>query len=97
MQRVRVARGENHLGPLVARQAGRLEADAGAAADHEDGLPEQVRWPCPGEGAAEVTMVLAVVDVASDQQGPASHSSRRHLPWPLGGGDLLAQDLSASR
>ena len=43
MQAVRVARGEDHVGSLLARAPGRLEPDARAAADHDDGLPEQRR------------------------------------------------------
>ncbi len=41
VQGVRVASGDNHLGPLLAGKPGRLEANPGAAADHEEGLPEQ--------------------------------------------------------
>ena len=48
VQAVRVARRDNHLSSLLPREAGRLEPDTGAAADHDDGLPEQVplalRW-----------------------------------------------------
>ena len=43
LQAIRVARGEDHLGALRARAPGGLEPDARAAADHDDGLPEQRR------------------------------------------------------
>jgi hypothetical protein len=48
VQGVRVARRDDHLGSPLPREAGRLEPDAGAAADHDDGLAEQLpfvlRW-----------------------------------------------------
>ena len=37
-----VAAGEDDVGSLGARAPGGLEPDAGAAADHDDGLPEQL-------------------------------------------------------
>jgi hypothetical protein len=40
-QALRVARGEDHCGALLARAPGRLEPDARAAADHDHGLPAQ--------------------------------------------------------
>ena len=43
LQAIRVARGEDHVGSLLARAPGRLEPDAGAAADHDDGLPFELR------------------------------------------------------
>ncbi len=42
-QALGIAAGEDHLGPLGAGSPGRLEPDAGAAADHDDGLAEQLR------------------------------------------------------
>ena len=36
--------GEDHLGPLSACSPGRFEPDSGAAADHNDGLPEEFRF-----------------------------------------------------
>ena len=39
-----VAAGEDDLGALGAGAPGRLEPDAGAAADHDDGLAEQLRF-----------------------------------------------------
>ena len=38
-----VAAGQDDLGPLGSCAPGRLEPDAGAAADHDDRLPEQLR------------------------------------------------------
>ena len=38
-----IAAGEDDVGALGARAPGRLEPDAGAAADHDDGLAEQLR------------------------------------------------------
>ncbi len=35
------ARGEHHVGTPGARQASGRESDAGAAADHDDGLAEE--------------------------------------------------------
>ena len=48
MQAIRVARGEDHVGSLLARAPGRLEPDARAAADHDHGLPEQLRLALRG-------------------------------------------------
>src|SRR5213592_81708 len=45
-----VAGREDDLGALGPRQAGRLEADAGAAADDDDGLPEQLGLALDGSG-----------------------------------------------
>src|SRR5512133_631664 len=42
VQAVRVARGDDHLGSLFAGEPGRLEPDAGAPADHEYRLPDQL-------------------------------------------------------
>ena len=43
VQAIRVARGEDHVGSLGAGTPGRLEPDARAAADHDDGLPRELR------------------------------------------------------
>src|SRR5262249_13105673 len=43
LEALRVARGEDHFGAGVAGAAGRLEADAGAAPDHDDRLPGELR------------------------------------------------------
>jgi hypothetical protein len=40
-----IAGGQDHVSTLGARLPGGLEADAGAAADHDDGLAEQERGP----------------------------------------------------
>ena len=60
-QRVELARGalealgipagEDHLGPLSACSSGRFEPDAGAAADHDDGLPEEFWFAMNGKGS----------------------------------------------
>ena len=42
-QALRVARREDHLGPLVVSKPGGLEADARAAANNHDGLPAELR------------------------------------------------------
>jgi hypothetical protein len=42
VQAVRVARSDDHLSSLLARQPGGLETNAGAASNHHEGLPEQV-------------------------------------------------------
>ena len=59
-QRVELARGalealgipagEDQLGPLSACSSGRFEPDAGATADHDDGLPEEFRFALDGRG-----------------------------------------------
>ena len=43
--------GEDQLGPFGACPAGRFEPDAGAAADHDDGLPEEFRFAPDGRGS----------------------------------------------
>src|SRR5215216_7742520 len=43
LQALGIAAGEDDLGPFGACPAGGFEADPGAAADHDDGLPEQRR------------------------------------------------------
>jgi hypothetical protein len=40
--------GEDHVGSLSACSSGRFEPDAGASADHDDRLPEQLRFPMDG-------------------------------------------------
>ena len=44
LQRLAIPAGENYLGSLKARSPGGFESDAGAAADHHDGLREQFRF-----------------------------------------------------
>ena len=41
-----IAAGQDDVGALGARPAGGLEADAGAAADHDDGLPDERGLAC---------------------------------------------------
>jgi hypothetical protein len=48
LQALGVAAGEDQVGSLGARPPGGFEPDAGAAADHDDGLPEQLRFATPG-------------------------------------------------
>jgi hypothetical protein len=43
LQAIRVARGEDQFGSLGAGTPGGLEPDAGATADHDDGLPGELR------------------------------------------------------
>jgi hypothetical protein len=43
VEAIRVARGEDHVGPLLARAPGGLEPDARAPADHDHRLAEQLR------------------------------------------------------
>ena len=42
-QAIRVAGGEDYVGPLLAREPRRLEPDAHAAADNDHSPPEQLR------------------------------------------------------
>jgi hypothetical protein len=44
LQALGVPGGENHVGSLGARPSRRFEPDAGATADHDDGLPEEFRF-----------------------------------------------------
>ena len=53
-QAIRVASREDHLGSLLARTAGRLESDAGAAADHDDGLAGELRLAARDDPASTV-------------------------------------------
>jgi len=45
-----IAAGEDQLGPLSACSSGGFEPDAGATADHDDGLPEEFRFALDGRG-----------------------------------------------
>jgi hypothetical protein len=51
-----IAAGDDDLGAFGARQPGRLESDAGAAADDHDGLAEQ-----PGARWARATVVSVLM------------------------------------
>jgi len=42
--------GEDQLGPFSASSSGRFEPDAGATADHDDGLSEEFRFALDGRG-----------------------------------------------
>jgi hypothetical protein len=62
-----VAGGQDDVGALGAGQAGRLEPDADAAADHEDGLPEQVKFAlCPSRSSSLWVTLTAVCVVMVD-------------------------------
>ena len=52
LQALGVAGGEDDVGPFGACPAGCFEADAGAAADQDDGLAEQLRLARGGRGSA---------------------------------------------
>jgi hypothetical protein len=41
---------EDHSGPFRARMTRRFESDAGATADHNDGLPRERRFTVGGRG-----------------------------------------------
>jgi hypothetical protein len=41
LQALAIPAGEHDVGPFDARAPGRLDSDPRAAADHDDGLPEQ--------------------------------------------------------
>ena len=43
LQPLGISARQHDIGPLSARKPRRLEADAGAAADHDDGLTNQLR------------------------------------------------------
>ena len=66
LQAIRVARGEDHVGSLGAGAPRRLEPDARAAADHDDGLP--------GKGAHSTTvrsgLPFSTIYVASSAPRP---------------------------
>jgi hypothetical protein len=47
---LRISAGEDDLRPFGACTPGGLEADAGAAAEHDDGLSEEIRLPLAGGG-----------------------------------------------
>src|SRR5207249_1152048 len=44
LEAFRIPAGEDQLGPLSTCSSGRFEPDAGATADHDDGLPEEFRF-----------------------------------------------------
>jgi hypothetical protein len=44
LQALGIAAGQDDVGPLRAGPPGSLEPDAGAAPDHDDGLPGQFRF-----------------------------------------------------
>src|SRR5690242_1277240 len=50
LEALRVPGGENYVRPLSACSSGRFEPDAGAATDHDDGLPEKFRFALDGRG-----------------------------------------------
>jgi hypothetical protein len=84
LEPVRVAGREDDFGPLGAGSPRRLEADAGAAPDHRDGLPEQLRLSPPGR----------------DRGRGAHGASVRGAPTPTGwrrGAISRRSALSASR
>ena len=57
VQAVRVAGGKDDVRSLGASEPGRLQPDAGAAPDEQDGLPEQVLLGRRGEELIEAAMV----------------------------------------
>ena len=59
-QPIRVAAGEHDVGSLRARAPGRLQPDAGAAADHDDGLAGELRLAAHGEPASAVERVEVI-------------------------------------
>ena len=48
LEALRITAGEDHLGALRPSAPGRLQPDSRAAADHDDGLPEQFRLAAGG-------------------------------------------------
>ena len=47
-----IAAGEDHLSALGVRSSGCFEPDAGATADHDDGLPEEFWFAVDGKGCS---------------------------------------------
>ena len=62
--------GEDHVGPLSACSSGRFEPDAGATADHDDGLPEEFRFALDGRGGG------CGAHDSSDQQSKIAFGSK---------------------
>ena len=52
LEAVAIPGGEDQLCPLSARSSGGFEPDAGAAADHDDGLPEELGFAKGREDSA---------------------------------------------
>src|SRR5262249_23641904 len=69
--------GEDQLGPLSACSSGRFEPNAGAPADHDDGLPEKFRFALDGRGGG-----CAAHD-SSVQQAKTTLASRRDVRYFL--------------
>ena len=50
LQALGIPASEDYVRPFSAGSSGGLEPDAGATADHDDGLPEQFRFAMAGRG-----------------------------------------------
>ena len=70
-----VAAGEDDVGALGACAPGGLQADAGAAADHDDGLPEQLRLAL-GRSDVVIASSSAAMAVRADRLARAAISAR---------------------
>jgi hypothetical protein len=76
VQAVGVAGGEDHLGALGAGEPGRLQPDARAAPDHENGLTEQVPLSPPGRRGGRGGHVVGAH--AASLSWVTASASRRH-------------------
>src|SRR5262249_53683035 len=67
LQALWIAAGEDQVGSFGACSSCRFKPDAGAPADHDDGLPEQLRLALRGRGHTVYppTSTTALVDVFS--------------------------------
>ena len=68
VQAIRVARRDDHVRPLLARAPGSLEPDAGAAADHDDGLAGELRLAAAQLGQLLARLLVAAADPGADRR-----------------------------
>ena len=81
------------VGSLGARAPGRLEPDAGAAADHDDGLPEELRLAL-GAPSRRSRAPAARIAAARSRRGAPS-ARRRRSPRSVGNGWIVSRSTSS--
>ena len=76
-RRLGIPAGENQPGSLSARSSCRFEPDAGATADHDDGLPEEFWFALNGKDG-KVVAVLMIPPRIRDREPrlPAANDAR---------------------
>ena len=76
LQALGIPAGQDQVGPLSARSPRRFEPTAGGTADHDDGLPEQVRFAPGGRGGGCGAHALSAGnDVGAHRRPPSIWSA----------------------